>query len=169
MAKSGIEVNTEAIWTPENTHTHTSCRLYFSSCPTLAVIVHEPRLVCAGHSSVKLAQHIKRTPHPPLQQTEHVPPSMHPQGRETDLCLFYRVCLDSTVSIQRWSQVLSPQFVVVLYARPFEVPGSQANVHRDTDVSLCAAPTQPQLKSRQLALCSTLTGQSQDNKPSVLC
>lgn len=74
-----------------------------------------------------------------------VPPSMRPQGRETGLCLLYRICLDSTVGIQQWWRVLSPRFVVVLYARPFEVQGNQANFQRDAPISL--------------------TGQSQDNKP----
>lgn len=49
---------------------------YYSSCqhvlpPTLAVIVHEPRLVCAGHSSVMLALHIKE--HPPSSRPSCAP------------------------------------------------------------------------------------------------
>lgn len=155
-----------------HTHTHTPA----TTCIPPPAHTYSPKpwrslymsqgLFVQGIPVWRLPSTLKNFP-PPADQA--VPPSMHLQSRETGLCLLYRVCLDSTVSIQQWSQVLSPKFVVGLYTRLFEVPGSWANIHWDAAFPLCADAAQSQLESGQLALCSALTGQSQDNKPSIFC
>ena len=145
VVDTGSVQNPDSLWQKYHTDTHTTTLAFILAFLLLAFATHTHTHTHMHRPSTHVSRglfvqsipawHFHSTLKSPPSRRSCAPPSTHPLGRRRGSYLLYRVCFDSTVSIQWRPQVLSSEFVIVLYACPFEVPGNQAHFHWETPSS----------------------------------